>query len=107
MQKSGFAFASALPPRKINRCHTKRTDGLIATNDITQKSEPWDRAGLYLNSTQNACLVIFCARYQKVRFLTPFFDGARPTTTTCRNCNYPIRTHYVSCDHPSIMQAKI
>ena len=80
MQKSGFAFASALPPRKINRCQTKRTDGLIATNDITQKSEPWDRAGLYLNSTQNPCFFIFCDLNQKVRFLTPFFDGARLTT---------------------------
>ena len=82
------------------------TAELIATNDSMQKSEPWDR---YTKSTISQKIMFFTLNVHgptKVRFLTPFFDGARPTTT-CRNCHYPIRTHYVGCDHPSIMQAKI
>ena len=82
------------------------TAELIATNDTMQKSEPWDR---YTKSTISQKIMFFTFNVHgptKVRFLTPFFDGARPTTT-CRNCNNPICTHYVSCDHPSIMQAKV
>ena len=72
-----------------------------------QKSEPWDR---YTKKTISQKIMFFTFNVHsltKVRFLTPFFDGVRPITTTCRNCNYPICTNYVSCDHPSIIQAKM
>ena len=44
---------------------------------------------------------------EKVHIFDPFFESRRPITITWRNCNNPIRTHYVGCDHPSIMQAKV
>ena len=107
MQKRGFSTREYSAPTHDQPVPLQCTTELIATNDTMQKSEPWDR---YTKSTISQKIMFFTLNVHgptKVRFLTPFFDGARPTTTTCRNCNNPISKHYVGCDHPSIMQAKV
>ena len=50
---------------------------------------------------------ILCAHLQNVHIFDPFFYSRRPITTTWSNCSNRIRTNYVGCDHPSIMQAKV
>ena len=107
MQKKGFSSREYFAPTHDQPVPSQCTAGIIATNDAMKKSKPWDR---YIKSTISQKIMFFTFNVHgptKVPFLTPFFDGARPTITTCRNCNNPIFTHYVSCDHPRIMEAKV
>ena len=106
MQKRAFSTHEYSAPTHDQPMPLQCTAELIATNDSMQKSEPWDR---YTKSTISQKIMFFTLNVHgptKVRFLTTFFDGARPTTT-CRKCNNPILTRYVSCNHLSIMQEKL
>jgi hypothetical protein len=107
MQKSGFQPASTLPPRMNNRrprnVHLRRS----CTSRIWRKEWARHRLDVCTTAPKSSFLAFSVPGREKVHIFDPFFESRRPITITWRNCNNPIRTHYVSCDHPSIMQAKV
>ena len=107
MQKRVPQHASTLPPcmRTLQLLRNGPQD--IITSENRWEWGAWHRGVMYLNVTKSWFLAFSVLAREKVHIFDPFFESRRPITTTWRNCNNPIRTHYVSCDHPSIMQAKV
>ena len=90
-----------------NRCprnvHLRR----LCTSRIWRKEWARHRLDVCTTTPKSWFLAFSVLGREKVHIFDPFFESRRPIIATCRNCNNLIRTHYVGCDHPSIMQAKV
>ena len=107
MQNRVPQHASTLPPCMRTLQLLRNGPQNIITSENRWECGAWHRGVMYLNVPQKLDFGIFCARPRKGAHFWPIFWKSEAHHRHLRNCINPIHTYYVSCDHPSIMQAKV